>query len=158
MRGISTACILLIACVGAANAQQPKIVGNWAVQVTPDRFGDGDNVVAITAQNGVAFAVRCLSGDLSGAIMPGEKLTEGDLFSVKLRADRQPIYETFGKAIGQNIMQIVTEDSFITQAAGAREIAVRVQTASGTSVQWIFNSAGSTAAIGAVVRACQKQK
>lgn len=113
---------------GAAYAKS-KTFGDWIVSVDRDRFTDKTNVVAIHFSNDGAVAMRCLAGNLSLALTQARtKYTEGDIFEVDLRIDRQPVVETSGTAIGSDFIEVADGAAeIIKEIPDGRELAVRIR-------------------------------
>ena len=99
------------------------------VNVDRDRFTDKANVVAIHFSNDGAVAMRCLAGKLSLALTQARtKYTEGDVFGVDLRIDRQPVVETSGTAIGSDFIEVVDGAAeIVKEIPDGRELAVRIK-------------------------------
>ena len=100
MRGksLTAATLVFLALVGAAHASE-RLIGNWIVTVTRDRFSENEKIIAVTAQSDGLFAVRCFDGELTlalGAAGVEGELKPGDLFQIKFRADRNAVIETVG--------------------------------------------------------------
>jgi hypothetical protein len=122
------AVLFTVTLVGGAYAES-KAFGDWIVNVDRDRFTDKNNVVAIHFSNDGAVAMRCLAGNLSLALTQARtKYTEGDIFGVDLRIDRQPVVETSGTAIGSEFIEVIDGAAeIIKEIPDGRELAVRIK-------------------------------
>ena len=135
-----------------------RMIGNWLTSAKEDRFGDGGTYVAATGDGGIVLAVRCLQKNLSiGIIEVGEDpkpIEKGDLFSFKFRVDTLPIVETAGVAIGDRLVQVITEKSLVKSIRDGKETAVRVEDKRGVSSTHVFNTNGSRKAFADLSREC----
>jgi hypothetical protein len=135
-----------------------RMVGNWLTSAKEDRFGDGGTFIAATGDGGIALAVRCLQKTLSIGIMEvgndPKPIEKGDLFLLKFRVDSLPIVETGGIAIGDRLVQVITEKSLVKSIRDGKETAVRVEDKRGVSSTHVFNTAGSRKAFADLSREC----
>jgi len=147
---------VLVACVfgGGAHAES-RVVGNWRLQIESDRFTDQTNVVALTLNNGGGLAIRCLQGNLSILVSEARtKYEEGDVFSINLRVDRQPVAERYGTAIGATFIEVNEEmPEIIKQIRDGRELAVRIH-GKVSFRTLVFSLANVSRALAPLVKAC----
>jgi hypothetical protein len=158
---IISAAVLLVTAGGPAAAQETKkVVGNWLVTLEPDRFGDGARVFAMTSQNEKVLAVRCMRRNLSIALVELRLLgtgrfEEGMKFTVKFRADRNPIIETVGFGLSDLAFQLDTPREMVRQIMAAKEVAFRV-TYRDTTADWIFRAGAASKALVDVIKECPR--
>jgi hypothetical protein len=135
-----------------------RIVGNWMTSAKEDRFGDGGTFAAMTGDGGIALAVRCLQKNLSiGVIEIGsdpKPMEKGDLFLFKFRVDTQPVVETGGVAIGDRLIQLVTEKALVKAIRDGKETAMRIEDKRGATSTHVFDTAGSRRAFADLSREC----
>lgn len=101
-----TFCAVLIACLlgGDLAYAQTRIVGRWIVHTET-------NVVAIANSPDGGFAVRCLQGNLTLAIMVARTTyEEGETFEITWRVDRKPTVQTHDTAIGEQLARNANSD------------------------------------------------
>jgi hypothetical protein len=135
-----------------------RLIGNWLTSAKEDRFGDGGTFIAATGDGGIVLAVRCLQKTLSiGIIEIGEDpkpIEKGDLYLFKFRVDTLPIVETGGIAIGDRLVQVITEKALVKSIRDGKETAVRVEDKRGVSSTHVFNTNGSRRAFADLSREC----
>lgn len=122
--------IVVVSFLIAAGAHaESKAFGDRIVTTDRDRFTDKTNVVAINFTNDGAVAMRCLAGNLSLALTQARtKYTEGDIFGVDLRIDRQPVVETSGTAVGSDFIEVVDGAAeIIKEIPDGHELTVRIR-------------------------------
>ncbi len=160
MRAVVLALALGTLAVGGATHAQ-SMVDAWLVTGEPDRFGDGGTYVAATAARDGApyiFGVRCIHKEWSLALVDSsldpKPLTEGDIFQFKLRVDREPIIETPGIAINDRVIQFVAADDVLKEILDGRELAIRVQTKAGTSLDMVFKVGKARKALAQHLKEC----
>jgi hypothetical protein len=115
--------------IAAGTHAESKAFGDWIVTTDRDRFTDKTNVVAINFTNDGAVAMRCLAGNLSLALTQARtKYTEGDIFGVDLRIDRQPVVETSGTAVCSDFIEVVDGAAeIIKEIPDGHELTVRIK-------------------------------
>jgi hypothetical protein len=135
-----------------------RIVGNWITSAKEDRFGDGGAFIAATGDGGIFLAVRCLQKTLSIGIMQvgsdPKPVEKGDLFLMKFRVDSLPVVETGGVAIGDRLVQVITEKALVKSIRDGKETAVRVEDKNGVTSTHVFNTNGSRRAFADLSREC----
>jgi hypothetical protein len=135
-----------------------RMVGNWLTSAKEDRFGDGGAFIAVTGDGGIAIAVRCIQKTLTIGIMQvgddPKPIQKGDLFLFKFRVDTQPVVETGGVAIGDRLVQVVTEKALVKSIRDGKETAVRLEDNRGVSSTHVFNTRGARAAFADLSREC----
>jgi hypothetical protein len=152
--------LLLFGAASNAGAGQTTI-GNWIVTTEADRFSEGNTVIALTAQEGGLFAVRCIQNTFSLAISnraTAGELKEGDLFKIKFRADNLPVVDTIGEAINNSVIEVLTTPEMRGELTIAREYALRVTSAAGTTFDSVFKAGFAAKALPPVLRACPQKK
>jgi hypothetical protein len=140
----------------AAHAEmKEKMMGVWMVQSQDDAFDMGGTAAMVTGSANLLFGVRCLQKHPSfGIILPHDKLTTGQVFTVKLRVDRSDIVEVDGLAIDEHLIQTDNNFSIWKELAGGEEIAVRLENQTGVSETQSFKINGAAAALPTVTREC----
>ena len=151
---IALAAMALFGSVAQAETKQ-KMVGNWMVQTQEDAFDKGGTAAMITGNGSFIFAVRCLQKTPSfGVILPNDKLTNGQVFNVKLRVDHGDIVEVDGIAIDEHLIQTENNFKIWKDLPGGREIAIRLENEMGVSQTQAFKISGAGSALPAVTREC----
>jgi hypothetical protein len=78
-------------------------VGDWRVLSEDDAFDKGGTYTMFTGIDSFIFGVRCSQKTPNFAILlPDDKLTAGQTFTVKLRVDHGDIVEVGGIALGDH--------------------------------------------------------
>jgi hypothetical protein len=131
------------------------MVGNWMVTTQEDAFDKGGTAAMITGSPGFFFAVRCLQKTPSfGIMLPSDKLTVGQAFSVKLRVDRGDIVEVDGIAIDEHMIQAENNFKIWKALPGGKEIAIRIENEAGVSQTQVLKAAGAASALPTVTPEC----
>lgn len=153
--GYGIAGLLSLACIGQSLAAKGRsAVGDWQVTADDDRFGDGGKYIAMTIGDGASFfAVRCIRKEWSLAVIAG-KQTAGDLFSVRLRVDKNDIVDEAGVAIDDLVVQIDPAKAVIRQILDGREIALRLKSSKGVTQDYVFGISKARAALARHVKEC----
>jgi hypothetical protein len=156
VKKLAIACAALTLFGSAAQAEsKQKVVGNWMVSSEDDAFDKGGLYWMVVQSRGFAFGVRCLQKTPSfGIILPEDKLTEGQLFTVKLRVDRGDIIEVGGVAIDEHLIQTDNNFSIWKALPGGKELAVNLENMRGTSQTRVFKISGAAAALPTVTHEC----
>jgi hypothetical protein len=159
MRAIMALGFLFCGVAGAI-ADEPKLVGNWLVSETEDRFEGGGRFVAVTGDDaGNMLAVRCIEKELTLGIGKlgdsVEKYSVGDIFNIKLRVDKQPVVELTGVAINQTVIQVDATAEMVRSIRDGRETAVRRENIKGVSKIYIFKTRGSAKAFARLSKECK---
>ncbi|MGO8800599.1 MAG: hypothetical protein ACLQJL_16125 [Roseiarcus sp.] len=150
------ACAAVALGVSAALAQSPIPVGNFAVTVKKDPFGDASTAIATTGDAYHAIGLRCLENQLSAVVVPDAgALTPGERYPVKFRADDKPIVETEGYALTEGFLEIDDGEAFLGAVAGARSLALRV-VGPNSVVTFTLPLAQSDRVVAIVRKACGK--
>ena len=157
MKKLMIAVALLCATQAMAGDGQ-RVIGNWYVTSEADRFGDGGTFLAMTGSAGLGLAVRCIKKELSLALLDlsndPKPLATGDVFALKLRTDKQPIREAFGKAISERLIQIPTDKDAVRSIRDGAETAVRIETTRDVVTTNVFKTRGARQAFADLVKEC----
>ncbi len=155
MRKVWFAAALVVAASPALADYESKAVGNWIVTEQSDRFGDGGTHVAMTSAGGVSLAVRCIKKHLTLAVIGfPQALRARDEVKIKLRVDRGDVFEEFGDARGDQMIEIaVTDNAEVRDMTKGKEVALHVDVA-GTSATYVFKTRGARQAFSDLVKVC----
>jgi hypothetical protein len=160
--GINEVKKIVIACAAMAlfgsaaqAAEQTTAVGDWVVTSVDSAFDDGGNAAIIAGIPGFFFAVRCQRKSPNFSIMLSkDKLTEGQLFHVKLRVDRGDIIEVDGISLDEHLIQAENNFAIWKALPGGKEMSVRVENQMGVSQTQSFMISGAAKALPTVTREC----
>jgi hypothetical protein len=160
--GINEVKKLMIACAAmallgsAAHAElKQKMVGNWMVRSQDHAFDKGGTYTMLVANGGFGFSVCCIQKSPSfGIVLLDQKLTEGQLFTVKLRVDRGDIVEVDGVAISEHLIETANDFKIWKALPGGRELAINLETEAGTSQTRVFKISGAASALPTVTSEC----
>lgn len=156
--GLAALAVAMLAAGAARADYEGREIGNWVVSAKEDRFGDGGTYLAMTAGDGMIFAVRCIQKDLSiGLVFPTEELKPKDLFEFKLKVDREPVVERSGVAINEHLIQIGIDSDLVKQMLDGKELAIRMRAATFTSTH-VIKLRGSSKAFVDIVKECPLAK
>ncbi|MCG6203668.1 hypothetical protein LPW26_03380 [Rhodopseudomonas sp. HC1] len=144
---------------GSARADyDERVIGDWAASAKEDRFGDGGTYVAVTAEDTMALAVRCLQKQLSIAVIylgdnPNEA-SPGGVFKFKLRVDKQPVVETLGTAMSGRAIQLKTTSAMVSAMRDGKELGLRIESNRGVVTTKIFPIRGARKAFADLSNEC----
>lgn len=141
---------------GTGFAAETRRSGDWSITVEKDRFEDRTNIYAVVMRGPSGFALRCLFGELSLALIeagPEPVFHTGDRLAVRLRADRGDVIPLFGSAISDRVAEFATDRADIDGLRSAREIALRVETKV-LRYDIVFPARGTIGAVKSVLSAC----
>jgi hypothetical protein len=143
--------------VTSAIADDAKLVGNWLVSETEDRFEGGGTFIAARGDGaGNFFAVRCIEKALTlGIGRDDTKFKVGDIFYIKLRVDKQPVLELTGVALNESLIQMDATAEIVRSIRDGKEIAVRQESIQGVSKTTIFNTKGNAKAFARLTKECK---
>lgn len=127
---IAVAWMLALVAQGVAGTEQFR---DWTITVDRDRFSDAANATLVTTRGTSAFALRCLDGKLSLAILEldnADRYPAGRKLTLLLRVDRNKPIATQARAISDTLAEIYLLETdavdVIKQIAAGQEIAVRI--------------------------------
>lgn len=153
------ACALMLFPSMAFGADGTRIVGSWVVTAKEDRFGDGGSFAAITSDgDSRVLAVRCIQKVLTIAIgLIGDdpkSLTQGQIFGIKLRTDKEPVMATVGIAITGRLIQVETMADMVRTIRKGKETAVRIENEDGVSETVVFKTKDTGRAFARIAEEC----
>lgn len=148
-------CALICLPAAARADYENKAVGNWIVTDRADRFSDGGTHIALTTAGLVTLAVRCLNKRLTLAILDDpRRMRAGDEFKVRLRVDRGDIFDEYGDARSDRLIEIpVTDNAEVRDMTTGKEIAVKIE-GGGVTATHIFKLTGARRAFSDLVKVC----
>jgi hypothetical protein len=142
------------------NAQQPKQIGNWLVNIEKDRFTEDTNVIAIAAEHGSILAVRCLQHKLTIAIRDPLLISghsAGDLFAVSFKGGNHAVAKTMADAVDPSMIEIMVTNEIRQDLLTSNEYAFRFMSAL-NSFDMIFQAGDARRALQPVLNACPPTK
>jgi hypothetical protein len=124
------------------------------VRSQDDAFDKGGTYTMLVANGSFGFSVRCIQKSPSfGIVLLDKKLTEGQLFTVKLRVDRGDIVEVDGVAISEHLIE-TANDFKIWKLPAGRELAINLENEAGTSQTRVLKIYGAASALPTVTSEC----
>lgn len=130
-------CVLTVPLAQAGD----RVIGSWAVHVEDDQFTEEHKYVIVTISPPWAFGVRCFSKEYSVVLLntssDGE-INKDDLFTVKYRIDKSKAEDTVGSAFSSGAIQLFDPAIPIASLLEAKQLAMRITNASGTSSDVTF--------------------
>lgn len=137
MKRIQTVALALVATLismGPSDAEvKKKMVAGWFVSIDKDPFGSDDRIIVAKDVSGGAIGFRCFSKKPQIAIIEGNafksgSFKKGEYYQIKARIDENTVSTGIGVAVSRDLLQVeLIGDDVYRQAAGGRELAVRVE-------------------------------
>ena len=144
--------------VSLAATAEAETMGSFVVMIDqPDPFADSDAFVAITAQTGPPFGIRCLDNDVTAVTVVNIKANPGEEVALKVRIDKRELLDIDGQVIHNDETGSIVQfgdSGFVKALRRSKIIAVRA-TLNGITSTTEIEHRGVDEVVDRVLRACR---